>query len=357
MLKTDILVINPGSTSSKIGIYRDGAFIIEEAVSHDPNEIIALGTVIGQLEYRKKLIEELLKKHDYDMNRLKAIVGRGGLIPSLKCGGYIVEEKLKNELRNPDIPQHAANLGGLIANEIAAEFGIPSYIYDSPGGAELNDVAKVSGVDGIERLGLYHVLNARAMARNYAEQQEKKYSDMKLIVCHMGGGITVTAHEGGTIIDGSSYDEGTMSPERPGGVQLIAWTKLCFSGEYTEEEVQKLISGKGGMYSYIGKTDLRQILKDIEAGDEKAELVFKAMAYQTSKEIAAMSVPLKGNPEAIILTGGMARSDELCALIEEYAGHVGKIVRMPGEDELGALAKGAERMLNGEEEALLYEKK
>lgn len=356
MLKTDILVINPGSTSSKIGVYRDGGFLLEESVSHDPNEIIALGSIVGQLEYRKNVIEEILKKNGYDLNRLKAIVGRGALIPGLKCGGYIVEDNLKKELKNPDIPQHAANLGGLIAGEIADRLNIPSYIYDSPSGAELSDVAKVSGISGIERLGLYHVLNARAMARNYADRQGKKYSDMKLIVCHMGGGITVTAHEGGTIIDGSSYDEGTMSPERTGGVQLIAWTKLCFSGQYTEDEVQKLISGQGGMYSYIGKTDLRQIQKDIEEGDEKAELLFKAMAYQTAKEIAAMSVPLKGTPDAVILTGGMARSEELCDLVGEYAGHIGEIVRMPGEDELGALAKGAERILNGEENAMVFEK-
>lgn len=356
MLKTDILVINPGSTSSKIGVYREGAFIFEESVSHDPDVILSFGSIVGQLEYRKAFIKEVLEKNSYDLNRLKAIVGRGGILPGLKCGGYLVEKNLVEALSRPDIPQHASNLGGLIANEIAEELGIPSYIYDATTGADLSDIAKVSGLDGIERVGIYHVLNARAQSRNYAESIGRKYKDMKLIVCHMGGGITVTAHEGGTVIDGSAYDEGAMSPERTGGVQLIYWTKLCFSGKYTEDEVQKLIAGRGGLYSYLGKTDLRIIERDIEDGDEKAKLLLSAMAYQTAKEIAAMSVPLKGKPDAIILTGGMAKSEKLCKLIREYAGHIGEIVIMPGEDELGALAKGAERILSGEEYAMIFSK-
>ena len=189
---------------------------------------------------------------------------------------------------------------------------------------------------------------------NYAESIGKKYEELNLIVCHMGGGISASAHKEGKIIDGVSYDDGPMSPERTGGIPLLLWTKLCFSGKYTEEEIEKLICGKGGLYSYLGVTDCREVEKMIEEGNKKAATVYEAMAYQVAKGIAQTSVALKGKVDAVILTGGAAHSKKLTEMIQDYAGHIGKFVIMPGEDELLALAKGAERILEGKEEAHIY---
>lgn len=257
-------------------------------------------------------------------------------------------------MKDPKNPPHASSMGAQLAYDIAEPLGIPSFIYDSTMGCELSEVAKVSGLAEIERYGCCHVLNARAQAMNYAAHKNKEYRDMKLIVCHMGGGITVSAHEDGKIIDDCSYDDGPMSPERTGGIPLVLWTKLCFSGKYTEEEVEKLIAGRGGLVSYLGTTDCREVEAMIEAGSEKAATVYEAMAYQIAKCIAQMSVALKGKVDAVILTGGAAHSKKLTSMVEEYAGHIGEFVVMAGENELEALAGGAARIMRGEEEGREY---
>ena len=350
MEMTDVLAINPGSTTTKIGLFRNLEPIFEETLTHDPDMILGFGDLKGQLPYRSKLIRDMLSQRGYDLRRLKATVGRGGMVVGLKGGGYLVNEALCEAMMSPKNPQHASSLGALLAFDIAKPLGIPAFIYDSTMGCELSDIAKISGVAELERYGCYHVLNSRAQAISYSQKIGKKYKDLNLLVCHMGGGISVSAHKDGKIIDGVSYDDGQMSPERSGGIALELWTSLCFSGKYTEAQMKKLISGKGGLYSYLGVTDCREVEKMIEKGDEKAKVVYEAMAYQVAKGIAQVSVALKGQVDGIILTGGAAHSKLLTEMIREYAGHIGEFIIMPGEEELEALVKGTERILSCQEE-------
>lgn len=354
MKHTDILAINPGSTTTKAAVFRDMNLLFEETITHDPEELKAMGDIFGQMEFREKLIKEILEKHHYDMKSLSAAVGRGGMIIGLHGGGYKVTPELCRAMRNPDNPPHASSMGAELVYDIAKPLGIPAFIYDSTMGCELTEVAKISGLEGIERYGCCHVLNSRAQGMRYAAAEGKKYEDLNLIVAHLGGGISVSAHQNGSIIDDSTYDSGPMAPERTGGIPLILWTKLCFSGRYSESQVEKLISGQGGLFSYLGVTDCREVEAMIADGDEKAALVYEAMAYQVAKAIAVMSVPLKGKVDAVILTGGAAHSKMLTKMIEDYAGHVGTFVIMPGENELEALAAGADRILKGEEEGRIY---
>ena len=360
MMKTDILAVNPGSTSTKVGVYRcgDGGVLTElfvETINHNPNHLLQFENLEAQLPYRKEVIESVLNEKGYDMSQLMAVVGRGGQIYGLKSGGYQVNIEFCHDMMSERNVQHASNLGAPLAMGLAEPLELPSYIYDSTRGCELSDVAKISGFDGLVRFGNAHVLNSRAQSIEYAKSQGREYKDMKIIVCHMGGGITVTAHQDGRIIDDSSYDEGPMSPERTGGIQLTTWTELCYSGKYTEEEAQKIVCGGGGLFSYLGVTDCRLVEKMIEEGDQRAAVVYEAMAYQVAKSIAAMTVPLKGKVDAIILTGGAAHSKKLTAMIQDYAGHLGQFVIMPGEKELEALAAGAYRIVTGEEKVNEYD--
>lgn len=354
MERTDVLVINPGSTTTKIGLFRNMELLFEETLTHDPDKLLAYGSIGAQLPYRAAVLQRVLTEKNYDTQGLRAVVGRGGMVIGLSGGGYLVNPALCEAMQSPKNPQHASSLGALLAYEIARPLGIPAFIYDSTMGCELSEVAKISGLEGIERYGCYHVLNSRAQAMNYAQSIGKEYKELNLLVCHMGGGISVSVHKEGKIIDGASYDDGPMSPERTGGIALLLWTKLCCSGKYTQAEIEKLICGKGGLYSYLGVTDCREVEKMIENGDEKAALVYEAMAYQIAKSIAQMSAALRGEVDGIILTGGMAHSKKLTDMIREYAGHIGEFIIMPGEDELGALAKGAVRILEGKEEAHIY---
>ncbi|MBQ4650410.1 MAG: butyrate kinase [Firmicutes bacterium] len=354
MAKTDILVINPGSTSTKLGVYRNMELLFETTIRHDPDKLLSFGPIPQQKDYRIQFIQEMLQENNYDLGQLKAVVARGGNISGLHSGGYLVNEDFCIGVSDPEIPQHACNLGAPIAYSIAQPLGIPAYIYDSPIGTDLTDVAKVSGFAGIERVGLYHVLNSRAQAINYAEQQGREYKDLSVIVCHLGGGITVTVHKDGKIIDGVSYDDGPMAPERTGGIPLLFWNKLCLSGKYTLEELEKLVCGKGGLYSYLGTTDCRAVEQMIADGNEEARLLYEAMAYQVAKGIATASVALKGKMDTIIITGGIAHSKMLTGMIMDYAAHIGPFTLMPGEDELFALASGANRILEGKEEASVY---
>lgn len=349
----EILVINPGSTSTKIAVYRGVEQILIKNIFHDPDEIHGFKSIAAQMDFRKNAVNEVLVENDYDVKNLKAIVGRGGMVIGLKGGGYLVNEKLCEEMAREDIPQHASSLGALIAFGLAEELSIPAYIYDSTMSCELIDVAKITGINGIEKYGCCHVLNSRAQGMKYAEEIGVPYESLNLIVCHMGGGVTANAQSGGRIIDTAAYDDGPMAPERSGGVPLLLFKDVCFDEDNSSEDVTKMISGQGGLYSYLGTTDCQEIQKKIEAGDEYAALIYRAMAYQIAKAIADMSIPLKGKVDAVILTGGVAHSKILTGMIKEYAGHIGKFVIMAGENEMEALAMGALRMLNGKEEAQL----
>lgn len=352
----DILVINPGSTSTKIAIYsgESGEFVFEDNLVHSDEEIEEFPTIPSQKTYRKNKVLELLRKNYYDLKNLSAVVGRGGMVYELDGGGYKVNHKLCNRMTSPDIPQHASNLGALLAFDIAEPLGIPSFIYDSTMGCSLPDMVKISGIAHIEKYGATHLLNSRAQAIRYAQNQGRDYREMQFIVCHMGGGITANAWKDGKVIDVASYDDAAMAPERSGGVPLLSFIKLCFDGKHTEEDMAEMVSGKGGLYSYLGTKDCREVERRIAEGDHYAEQVYEAMAFQVSKAIAEMSCILKGKVDAVILTGGIAHSAMLTDMIKDYCGHIGEIHVMPGELELEALAEGTVRMLKGEEEYREY---
>jgi butyrate kinase len=348
----DILVINPGSTSTKIAVFtnHNQDILFSTNIVHNADELLEFPTIPSQKEYRSKKMMEFIDSQNYDMKNLSAVMGRGGMIKELGLGGYRVNERMLKRLNSPSLPKHASTLGGLMAHYVAEPLGIPAFIYDAPLSCTINEISMVTGIKGLVKYGQVHVLNQRAMSMEYAKKIGKKYEDLNIVCCHMGGGITVSAQEKGNIIDTLSYDEGPMSPERSGGITLLLFQDLCFSGEYTEEEISSLISGRGGLYSHLGSKNCVEIEKRIQSGDKHAELIYKAMAYQVAKALAQMSVSLKGKVDVFIITGGIAHSKMLTDWIREYAGHLGRIVIMPGEKEMEALANGAYRMLSGKEE-------
>jgi len=347
----DILVVNPGSTSTKITIFthENKDIVFEETVVHDEQKILEFPTVASQKNYRKEMILDLLKKDNYNLDNLTAVVGRGGMLFGLQGGGYKINAKMYNKMASPELPQHASSLGALLAYSIAEPLGLPSYIYDSTMGCDMLEVAKVTGIAEIEKYGATHLLNSRAQAIKYAESQGRDYKTMNFINCHMGGGITANAMHEGRVIDVAAYDDGPMAPERSGGVPLLLFNKLCFDGKHTEEDMEKLIAGKGGIYSYLGTKDCREVEKMIDKGDSYAEMIYEAMAFQVAKSIAGLSCALEGKVDVIILTGGVAYSTRLTDNIKKYCGHIAHIEVMPGEREMEALANGTLRMLKGEE--------
>lgn len=351
-----LLIINPGSTSTKIGVYEDENQILEETLRHSSEEVSKYATIFDQFEFRKEVILNVLKEKDFDINTLDAVVGRGGLLKPIPGGTYRVNDVMLRDLKIGVQGQHASNLGGIISNEIAKSLNIPAFIVDPVVVDEMEDVARISGIPEIQRVCIFHPLNQKAVARRYAKEHGKKYEDLNVIVAHMGGGISVGAHKNGRVIDvNNALDgEGPFSPERSGGLPVGDLVKLCFSGKYTYEEIKKMITGKGGLVAHLNTNDVREVLAAAKAGDKKAELLFEAMGYQVAKEIGKCAAVLSGKVDAILLTGGIAYGKEITEYIKERVEFIAPVVIYPGEDELLALAQGGLRVLNGEEEARLY---
>lgn len=351
-----MLIINPGSTSTKIAVYDGNIMVFEETLRHDVEELSKYGDVIQQLEFRKEIILNSLRENKIDKKTISAVVGRGGLLKPIEGGTYEVNEEMLKDLRGSTRGMHASNLGGLIANEIAKEIGSRAFIVDPVVVDELQEIARISGLKGIERISIFHALNQKAVARRYALSLGKKYEDLNLIVVHLGGGISVGAHKKGRVIDvpNALNGEGPFSPERAGGLPIWDLVELCFSGKYTKSELQKRIVGNGGIVSYLGTNDAREVVRRINEGDEYAELVYKAMAYQVAKEIGASSAVLKGDVDQIIITGGIAYDKMFVGWLEEMIGYIAGVTVYPGEDELKALAEGGQRVLSGEEEPKVY---
>lgn len=352
-----ILVINPGSTSTKIGVYEDETQLFEKTLRHSTEEISQYPTIVDQKDFRKKVILDFLEENNFDIHDLSVVVGRGGLLKPIPSGTYSVTDDLLHDLYIGKQGQHASNLGGILAKEIGDSLGVPSYIVDPVVVDEMEDVARYSGVPELPRISIFHALNQKAVAKRYAKEQGVPYENLRLIVAHMGGGVSVGAHAGGRVIDvNNTLDgDGPFSPERAGSVPVGALIKLCFSGKYTEKEVYKKIVGGGGMNAYMGTNDMRTIEDAaFKENDPKAKALVDAFCYQVSKEIGAMAAVLGGKVDQIILTGGIAYGKPITAAIEEHVGFISKITVIPGEDELLALAQGALRVLNGEEEAKVY---
>jgi len=344
-----ILAINPGSTTTKIAVYENENRLFVKTFYHSSDDLAPFHTIISQYDYRKDLIVSELRKENL-FSGFAAIVGRGGLLKPISSGVYEVNERMKSDLRNA-LMQHACNLGGLLAEEISLLIpGCKAYIADPVVVDELDDVARLSGFPQLPRLSVFHALNHKAIARKYARSVNRRYEDLNLVVAHLGGGISVAAHRQGRVVDVNNALEGSgpFSPERAGTLPARQLVEFCFSGKYTESEIKKMITSRGGLMAYLGTTDVRTVIKRIEEGDQKAELVLEAMIYNIAKEIGSMCVVLHGKVDAIVLTGGIAYSDYCVNRLSEQISFLAPISIFPGEDEMEALVLNALGALKGE---------
>ncbi len=350
------LIINPGSTSTKIGVFEDETLLFEETLRHSTEEISQYATIADQKDFRKQIITDLLEKKEFDLNSLNVVVGRGGMLKPIPGGTYAVTDELLNDLVIGKQGQHASNLGGILAREIGDSIGVPSFIVDPVVVDELMPIARYSGVPELPRKSVFHALNQKAVAKRYAKEQGVPYESLNLIVVHMGGGVSVGAHEKGMIVDvfNALDGDGAFSPERAGGVPSGALIDMCFSGEYTKKEVYSKIVGKGGFNAYLGTNDMREVMKRVNEGDEKAAEMVDAFTFQVAKDMGSMACVLKGQVDQIIVTGGIAYNAPVINALKERAGFIAPFTVYPGEDELLALTQGALRVLNGEEEAMKY---
>ncbi|HYK71563.1 MAG TPA: butyrate kinase [Pseudoneobacillus sp.] len=351
-----ILVINPGSTSTKIGVFDNEMSILEKTIRHDSEIINNFENIIDQYEFRKNMILEALDTEGINISKLSAVCGRGGLLRPIEGGTYAVNDIMLQDLRAGYAGQHASNLGGIIAYEIASGLNIPSYIVDPVVVDELDDIARISGFSLIERKSIFHALNQKAVARRVSKELGKKYEELNLIVTHMGGGITVGAHKEGRVVDVNNglHGDGPFSPERAGTVPAGDLISLCFSGDYYREEIMRKLVGQGGLVGYLGTNDAIKVEQMIVKGDPKASLVYSAMAYQVAKEIGSASAVLNGKVDAIILTGGLAYGKDFVKKISDRINWIADVIIHPGENELQALVEGALRVLRGEEKVKDY---
>ena len=354
--KNYILAINPGSTSTKIAIFQGENSIVDANLSHSTEEIKKYEHIFEQKDMRTEVIMQWLKEQNISLQELSAVVGRGGLLRPMPGGTYQITEKMLEDLKLGYQGQHASNLGGIIANEIAKKTDLPAYIVDPVAVDEIEDVSRISGLPQITRRSLVHALNVKAVTRRVCDRRSLEFNNSSFVVAHIGGGITVAPVKNGRLLDcNNANEEGPFSPERTGGLPVGDLAKLAFSGKYTLPELKKKITGQGGLVAYLGTNDGRVVDKMIEEGDNKAELIFKAMAYQIAKEIGAMATTLCGKIDAIILTGGLAHNKRLTGWISEYVGFIAPVELVPGEDEMLALAQGALRVVEGKEVAKIYE--
>ncbi len=352
-----ILAINPGSTSTKIAVYEDTKEVFQKNLHHSNEDLEGFEKISEQFSFRKEIILSELENAGIDIKSLDAIVGRGGLVKPISSGVYEVNGALVRDLHKGVKGEHASNLGGLIANDIAMSIqGAKAFIADPVVVDEMQDVARVSGHIFFERESIFHALNHKAVGRLYAKKNNAKYEDLNLIIAHMGGGTSVGAHQKGKVIDvNNALDgDGPFSPERAGGVPVGSLMRLCFSGELSMSEMKKQLVGNGGFVSYLGTNSGMEVEKRVEEGDSEAQLIFDALGYQTAKEIGAMAAVLKGEVDAIVLTGGLAYSKYLTGYISEHVNHIASVHVEPGEDEMYALALNGYLALSKEVEVKSY---
>ena len=350
------LIINPGSTSTKISVFEDETLLFEETLRHSTEEISQYASIVDQKDFRKNIIVNLLNEKNFDIKSLNVVVGRGGMLKPIPGGTYAVTDALLEDLKIGKQGQHASNLGGILAREIGDSIGVPSYIVDPVVVDELMPIARYSGVPELPRTSVFHALNQKAVAKRYAKEKGVPYESLNLVVVHMGGGVSVGAHDKGRIVDvfNALDGDGAFSPERAGAVPSGALIKMCFSGQYTEKEVYKKIVGGGGFNAYCGTNDMRDVEKMADAGDAHAIEVRDAFILQMAKDIGSMACVLSGKIDQIIVTGGIAYDKAVVAGLKERCEWMAPFTVYPGEDELLALTQGALRVMNGEEEAKEY---
>ena len=352
-----ILTINPGSTSTKFAVYDNEQVVLSKTLRHDEKDLSRFGSILGQKEFRKNCILSCLAEVGMEIQSLDAVSGRGGLLKPIESGTYLINREMLDDLNSASASIHASALGAIIAAEVAKDLKIPAYVVDPIVVDEMDRNAKLTGMPGIERSSVFHALNQKAVARRIAAEMGKPYENTRLIVAHLGGGITVGAHRYGRVIDVNDAlsGEGPFTPERTGGIPALPLIRMCYSGEYTQTEMISKVSGRGGMLAYLGTNDLRAVQRMINDGDEFASLVLDSMAYQVSKEIGAMAAVLEGEVDAIVLTGGLAYSNRFTGAIKQRVDKLAPIHVFAGEDEMHALMSGALRVLSGQEPAAQYE--
>ncbi|MDR1541664.1 MAG: butyrate kinase [Clostridiales bacterium] len=351
-----LLIINPGSTSTKIAVFEGESPLFTEIIEHDQAELDLFRTIYDQYEYRKRIILESMETHGVEPAALAAVVSRGGLLPPVQSGAYIVNRDMLWQLRHNPENDHASNLGALIAKSIADELSISAYVYDPVTVDEMLPIAKICGLPEFRRKSMIHALNMRASAIRYAAEKGVPYPELTLIVAHLGGGITLSLHCGGKMIDVASDEEGPFSPERAGGLPTFQTLKLAAESGKDFSQLYNYVKKKGGLAGHLGLNDGRQAEKRILQGDAKAELIYKAMAYNISKFIGGLATAACGKVDAVILTGGLAHSDMLCGWIRERVEFIAPVSVHPGENEMQSLANGVLRVLRGEEGAHSFTK-
>lgn len=353
-----ILAINPGSTSTKIGVFNNDACIFEKTIRHRVSEIEAFKSIIDQFEFRKNIILKHLDHEGINITKIDAICARGGLVRPIEGGTYTVNEAMLDDLIKGYNGNHASNLGGIIADSISVGLNIPAYIVDPVVVDEMHNLARYSGVPEIPRKSIFHALNQKAVGRRAASELNKQYDELNLIVAHMGGGITVGVHHQGKVVDVNNglHGDGPFSPERAGTMPVGDLVALCYSGQFHLDEIMKKLVGQGGLMGYLKTNDAREVEQRISNGDHAAKEVYEAMAYQIAKEIGAMSTVCRGEIDAIVLTGGLAYGKSFTKMISNHVDWIADVIVYPGENELQALTEGTLRVLREEEKAKIYVK-
>ncbi len=348
-----LLVINPGSTSTKFGMFsRSGAEWVTSVLHGDAElEQFRGRSTLAQADYRAGLIAAAMQQAGYDPRSFAAVAGRGGFLPPLPCGTYLVDDEMIEELRRAVRGEHASNLGAVLALRFARAGGVNAYIVDPVTVDEWQPCARLSGSPLVPRSAVGHVLNTKAVARRYAREHGRGYEELRLVVAHLGSGITVSAHRDGRMIDNNTPEEGPMGPDRTGSLPVRGLIKVASSGAFTQKQLDRKVFGEGGLFAYLGTRDLKEVERRIDSGDEQARAVYEAMIYQVAKQAGAMAAVLEGRVDVILLTGGMAHSERLVSKLRAYIDWIAPVAVYPGEDELRALAEGVFRVLDGEEQA------
>lgn len=349
------LIINIGSLSTKVSIYRDEEVLISETVQHSSSQLAQFDTINDQLPFRRNVVERTIERSGFDRGKIDIVVARGGLTKPLPMGIYAINKKMCEDLYYYPFGAHPTNLGAMIAFDIAELLKVPAITVDTPASDEFDDLARTSGLPEIERTSAFHALNQRAAARKASNYLGKNYKEANFVVAHLGGGISVGAHKRGRVIDAThGLSEGAFTPERAGSLPTIELLNLCFLSKFSREELRKKLVGEGGLSAYLGTSDVKIIERRISEGDEHASIIYEAMAYQIAKEIGAMSTVLKGCVDAIVLTGMLANSRLLVDWIVERVEYIAPVMIYPGENEMDALNLGALGVLRREEEMMRY---
>jgi butyrate kinase len=350
-----ILAINPGSTSTKLAIYTKSKKIAQESIKHSSLELSSFKSIVDQKDFRTKIVLNFIKKNDKTPSDFAAIVGRGGLLTPLQSGTYRVTQEMVDYLAQ-NILEHASNLGAIIADDIAQRGKTKAYIVDPVVVDEMDEIAKITGLDKIKRRSIFHALNQKAAAREVAVELNKRYEDLNLIVAHLGGGISVGAHRRGLVIDVNNAlnGDGPFTPERAGALPVWSLMELILSWNYSRYDLKKMITGQGGLVAHLGTNDLVEVTEKYLQGDKRTKLIFEAMAYNVAKEIAALSAVFKGDIDAVVLTGGIANNTTFINLVIDRIKFLAPVKILPGEDEMKSLAAGALRVLNKSEEEKIW---